>query len=134
MQRGLNEIDLAFAGIYKNLTGGRLGLLFNVKGIYSKLNPFGSTIKDKDLHKIASDLTNNSKQRERICANIYMGGRMAELLQASISMQEAKEALAKMKRKETLNSDEQRLVDVALAWQQNIVEVDSYTKEEYFKY
>ena len=133
MQRGFNEIDLAFSGIYKNLAGGVIGLPFRLKGICSKLNPFGSVIEDKDLHRIASDLSSNSEQRERICGNIYMGGRVAELIKASHTMQEAKEALAKLKRKESLNTDEQRLVKVAMAWQKNIVEVDSYTKEEYFR-
>jgi acyl-CoA dehydrogenase len=133
MKRGFNEIDLAFAGIYKNLVGGLTGLPFRLVGICSKLNPFGSTIEDSDLYKIASDLTNNNEQRERICGNIYKGGRVEELIEATIAMQEAKEALAKLKRKETINTDEERLVDIALAWQKNIVEVDSYSKEEYYR-
>ncbi len=133
MQQGFNEIDKAFAGIYQNLAGGILGLPFKVKGLCSKLNPFGSVIQDKDLHTIASDLTQNNEQRERLCNNIYQGGRMGELIEATYAMQEAKEAIAKKKRKEPLSKDEQQLLETALIWQKKIVEVDSYTKKEYFR-
>ncbi len=133
MENGFNEIDKAFAGIYQNLSKGVLGIFFKLMGFYSKMNSFGSPIKDADLHKIAALLTSNASVRDRICSNIFRGGRIDELVHASQAMRAAKPAISKRKRlgEQSLDANEIELIDQARALQNKIVAVDSYSQEEY---
>jgi acyl-CoA dehydrogenase len=135
MENGFNKIDEAFIGIYQNLAKGALGMVFKFKSFCSYINPFGSTIKDDDLHDIATLLTSNTAVRERVCHNIYEGGRVQELSIATEVLQEAKEALSKLKDlgEEGLEKDEKEMVEHARKLQLEIIAVDSFTKEEYFK-
>ena len=135
MARGFNEIDIAFAGIYQNLSGGFLGKLFRLKGWFGSLNRFGEVIKDDDLHQIALMMSNNKYARERICHNIYTGGRVATLEEATLAMQAAKEALAVLKNsgEEALSEREKDLIEKARTLQTEIITVDSFSDEEYFK-
>jgi len=135
MSEGFNKIDEAFAGIYANLSGGILGLLFKVKGFGSRINRFGSAIQDRDLHHIAGEMGRDESLRNRLCFNIYKGGRVAELSIATTAMLSAKDALLKVKKEglESLNEEEKVLVVKAKKWQEKIVEVDSFTNEEYHK-
>jgi acyl-CoA dehydrogenase len=135
MANGFNEIDEAFAGIYQNLSKGFLGLIFKIIGFYSRLNSFGSVIQDADLHKIAALLISNAAVRKRICSNIYEGSRVAELLGASQAMQEARQAISKLKRsgEQALDENEKALIKQARELQANIIAVDSYSHEEYFR-
>jgi acyl-CoA dehydrogenase len=134
MNNGFSKIDESFLGIYENLTGGFLGSIFKIRGFFSKLNPLGSVIKDSDLHKIAQDVGEDESLRNRLCFNIYKGGRVSELGRATIAMQKAKEPFVKVKKEgfSSLNEVEKELIQKAKLWQANIVEVDSFTKEEYF--
>ena len=56
---------------------------------------------------------------------------MRELSLATFAMQGAKEARAKAKRGETLSDEEKKLLQKANRWQEKIVEVDSFTLDEY---
>lgn len=134
MEKGFNEIDAAFAGIYQNLSKGVLGLIFKINGFYSKLNSFGSEIQDADLHKIATLLTSDATARARVCNNVYLGGRIEELLRANQAMQEAKPAFSKLKHSgsQTLDENEIKLIDRARKLQAGIIAVDSFSHEEYF--
>jgi acyl-CoA dehydrogenase len=133
MENGFNAIDKAFAGIYQNLSNGFPGLIFKLMGFYSKVNSFGSPIKDDDLHKIAALLTSNASVRNRICCNIFQGARIDELVHASLAMRAAKPAVSKLKRlgEQSLDASEKALIDQARTLQDKIVEVDSYSQEEY---
>lgn len=135
METGFNEIDTAFAGIYQNLSTGALGFIFKIIGFYSKLNSLGSVIQDTDLHKIATLLTSNADARERVCNNIYQGGRVKELFLANQAMQEAKAALSKLKHlgDAALDENEKTLIKQARRLQADIIAVDSYSQEEYFR-
>ncbi len=135
MTTGFNRIDEAFAGIYHNLSSGFLGLFFRGIGFFSHLNPFGSVIFDRDLHAIARLLTSNDSTRNRICSNIYRGGRIGKLLEANKAMQEAGSAFAKLKKsgEESLEASEKEEITRARKLQQEIIGVDSFSHEEYFR-
>jgi acyl-CoA dehydrogenase len=135
MESGFNKIDEAFIGIYANLSKGILSWIFKVNIFLVKLNPMGSAIKDKDLHNIALQMSTNSKTRNRICSNIYKGGRIKELISATNAMQEATNAFAKLKKSgvNSLNKNEKSLIKKAKAEQKSIISVDSFSHEEYFK-
>ena len=135
MENGFNKIDEAFAGIYSNLSKGFLGMIFKITGFYSRINSFGSVIKDNDLHQIASLLSSNSDAAIRLCSNIYMGGRVGELLRASQAMQDAREAMSKLKQQgeQALDENEKSLIKRAKKLQSEIVAVDSYSHGEYFR-
>jgi len=135
MGNGFNEIDKAFAGIYQNLSKGALGIIFKLMGFYSKLNSFGSVILDSDLHKIAALLTSDAAARERLCSNIYQGGRVEELLHASHVMQEAKQPFSRLKSsgEQALDDNDKALIKQARKLLHNIIAVDSYSHGEYFQ-
>jgi acyl-CoA dehydrogenase len=135
MENGFNKIDEAFAAIYQNLSKGTLGMIFKIKGFCSKLNSFGSAIQDDDLHKIAALLSSNTAVRDRLCSNIYVGGRVKELLVASQAMQEAKQAISKLKTsgEQALDENEKLLIKKAKKLQREIIEVDSFSHKEYFR-
>ncbi len=133
MEDGFNKIDEAFAGIYENLSTGVLGFFFKIAGFFSKLNNAGSVIKDSDLHVIARQMSNDKDFRQRVCSNIYEGGRVHELSLAADAMQKAKEAFAKEKKFgfNSLKKEEKILINHAKKLQQGIIAVDSFTDEEY---
>jgi len=135
MENGFNEIDKAFAGIYQNLSQGALGLIFKGIGFYSKLNSFGSVIEDADLHKIATLLSSNTAVRARVCNNVYIGGRIKELLEANQAMLGAQQAISQLKHsgEQTLDDNEKALIKQARKLQSEVVAVDSYNHEEYFR-
>lgn len=135
MENGFNEIDKAFAGIYQNLSKGIVGLVFKITGFYSRLNSFGSVIKDADLHKISALLTSNASVRARICSNMFQGGRINKLIKASQAMRAAKQAVSKLKRtgEQSLDDNEKALIKQARKLQREIIAVDSYSHGEYFR-
>ena len=135
MANGFNEIDKAFAGIYQNLSQGALGLIFKSMGFYSKLNSFGSVIQDTDLHKISALLTTNGAVRKRVCNNLYLGGRINELLEANQAMLEAQQAVSKLKHsgEQALDETEKDLIKRARKLQNDVVAVDSFNHDEYFR-
>ena len=135
MAEGLNRIDEAFAGIYRNTTGGALGMLFKLKGVIAKLNSFGSVISDADLHTIAHRLTSNPAMRDRLCNNTYRGGRVGELLAAAQAMLEARPSFSRLKKagEQALDEDDRGLISRAWELQREIIAVDSYSHEEFFR-
>ncbi len=135
METGFNEIDKAFAGIYQNLSRSTLGMIFKIKGYFSRLNPFGAVIKDADLHAIAGLLTSDENARDRLCHNIYTGGRVEELRVAARAMLDAKQAFARRKTagEEVLEENEKALINQAVKLQREIIAVDSYSHGEYFR-
>ena len=135
MVNGFTEIDNAFAGIYQNLGRGLVGLLFKSIGFYAGINRFGSVMQDKDVHKIAALLTFDESVRDRLCGNIYRGGRVGELIAAARAMQEAKEAFSHRKTsgEQSLDENERILIARAEELQRSIIGVDSFSHEEYFR-
>ena len=135
MVSGFNAMDEAFAGIYQNLGQGITGLIFQAVGFFSRINRLGSVLPDKDLHLIAKILTTNEMTRDRLCNNIYRGGRIDELAVASRAMFDARLAFAHQKTAgtEALDEEEKELINKAKTLQRDIVEVDSFTHEEYFQ-
>jgi hypothetical protein len=93
----------------------------------------GSTIKDKSLHAIAKALGEDDGLRERVCANIYMGERPMQLLEATHAMQEVKVLLDKEKKGEKLTTKELRELKSARALQKEIITVDSFKDADYFR-
>lgn len=131
VEDAFGKIDLAFNGILENLMPGAPGLPFRMLGFYTRLNPMGKTIKDKDLHRIATALCEDDSVRERLCKNMYMSERVQQLLEATHKMQAVKVLLAKEKKKEPLNQNEKRQLDEARQLQYEIIMVDSFTHEDY---
>lgn len=132
VEDAFGKIDLAFKGILENLLPGAPGLPFRVLGFYTRLNPMGKTIKDKDLHRIATALCEDDSVRERICKNMYMGEQVQQLLEATHKMQAVKVLLTKEKKKEPLSKNEKRELAEARHLQYEIITVDSFTHEDYF--
>ena len=135
IESGFNKIDEAFMGIYANLSTGFFSWVFNLKRFFVRLNPMGESIKDADLHTVALQMSSQSHLRERVCANIYHGKRINNLLSAVQAMQEAQSAFAKIKTSsyDSLSEEEKLLVQKAKTLQAEVIAVDSFTKEEYFK-
>jgi len=133
VEEAFGKIDLAFRGILKNLAPGALGIPFRMLGYYTRVNPMGKTIKDESLHRIAVSLSEDDSVRERVCGNIYMGDRPMQLLEATHKMQEVKQLLDKEKKKERLTEGEKRQLEEARALQHEIITVDSFVHDEYFR-
>jgi len=93
----------------------------------------GKTIKDRSLHAIAKILSEEDSIREHICGNLYMGERPTLLLEATHAMQGAQSLLDKEKNGETLSTKERKTLDEARVLQREIIAVDSFTHESYFK-
>jgi len=135
MDEGFRRIDDAFEGIHRNLASGPLGLLLRLKGYAGRLNPMGSAANDRDLHAAAMLLASDESVRSRVCGNLYLGGRLEQLRQAAGAMLEAKEAIRKRKHsgEDALGDEERRLLEKADALQREMIAVDAYPIEEYFK-
>ena len=135
LEKGFNEIDDAFAGIYQNLSRGVLGLFFKLKGVGARINSFGSATNDADLHEIAALLTSNPVVRDHVCHNIYKGGRVRELLVASQAMLNARHAFARLKTggQQGLDTADKALIKRARKLQREIIAVDSFSDEEYYR-
>ena len=133
VEDAFGKIDIAFRGILENLAPGMLGLPFRILGFYTRLNPMGKTIKDESLHRIATALSEDDSVRERICGNIYMGERARQLLEATHKMQEVKALLDREKREEHLIEGEKRQLEEARRLQYEIITVDSFTHDDYFR-
>jgi len=133
VEDAFGKIDTAFRGILENLASGVLGIPFKILGFFTRLNPMGETIKDESLHRIATALSEDDSVRERICGNMYMGERVQQLLEATHKMQEVKALLAKEKREERLTEGEKRQLEEARRLQYEIITVDSFTHDDYFR-
>jgi len=133
VEDAFGKIDLAFRGILENLAPGALGLPFRFLAYCSRLNPMGKTLIDSDLHEIAVALSEDDSVRERVCANIYMGERPTQLLEASHKMQEVKELLAREKNDERLTEGEKKALEEARILQHEIITVDSFTHDVYMR-
>ncbi len=133
VEDAFGKIDTAFSGILENLASGALGIPFKILGFFTRLNPMGKTIKDESLHRIATALSEDDSVRERICGNIYMGERARQLLEATHKMQEVKPLLAREKREERLTEGEKRQLEEARRLQYEIITVDSFTHDDYFR-
>jgi len=133
VEDAFGKIDLAFRGILENLVPGVLGMPFRILGFHTRMNPMGKTIKDENLHRIAVALCENDSIRERICTNIYMGERPQQLLAATHKMQEVKSLLDKEKREERLTEGEKKQLEEARALQHEIITVDSFAHDDYFR-
>ncbi|WP_154806474.1 acyl-CoA dehydrogenase [Sulfurovum lithotrophicum] len=133
VEEAFGNIDTAFRGILENLLPGFPGIPFRLWSFCSRLNPMGRTIKDDDLHRIAKSLSEDDSVRQRICANIYMGHRPTQLLEAAHRIQSAKTALEKEKRDELLTEEEVIHLAAARALQHEIITVDSFTHEAYMR-
>jgi len=135
METGFNKIDDAFIGIYANLSGGLLSLVFKIKLFFVKLNPIGEAVKDKDLQHIAQQMSMNHRTRDRVCSNIYRSSRINKLADASDAMVDAQLAFAKEKRlgADLLNEEEKALIERARKLQDIAISVDSFSEKEYFR-
>ncbi len=133
VEDAFGKIDVAFRGIFENLAGGVLGIPFKLMGFCTRLNPMGKTMKDINLHAIAKVLSEDDAVRERVCGNIYMGERPTQLLEATHAMQAVKELLVKEKQDEKLTTKETRELKSARALQKEIITVDSFKHNDYFR-
>ncbi len=133
VEDAFGKIDIAFRGILKNLMPGVMGIPFRVWSYMSRINPMGKTIKDKSLHHIATLLSEYDEVREHVCGNIYMGERARQLLEATHQMQAVKESLSKEKNEERLTEGEKKELERARALQHEIITVDSFKHEDYFR-
>ncbi len=138
LEDGFNKIDHAFLGIYQNLASGFLAYPFTLLSYFSRLNPMGSVIKDRDLHEIAKLLGTDAPTRERICNNVYIGGekeKMYQLIEAALALNDAKETINKEKVEgiKALSKEEATQFKRVRTLQRKMIAVDSFTKEEYFR-
>lgn len=135
MEEGFRKIDEAFEGIDKNISTGLLGVLFRFKGYLGRVNPMGSAANDADLHAVAMLLASDKNVRNRVCSNMYRGGRIEELHEAADAMHEAHDAIRKRKElgESALSDEEKKILEKTDALQKKIIAVDAYTIEDYFK-
>ncbi|MDM5270598.1 acyl-CoA dehydrogenase [Sulfurovum sp. zt1-1] len=135
MEEGFRKIDEAFLGIHQNLSGGLIGMLFRFKGYCGRINPMGRAVNDRDLHAVAMLLASDENVRNRVFSNMYRGGRIEELNEAVEMMFEARDVIRKRKKlgENTLSVEEKKILEKTDALQQNIIAVDSYTNEDYFR-
>lgn len=133
VEDAFGKIDIAFRGILVNLASGVLSIPFKVLGFCTRVNPMGKTIKDRSLQTIAKMLSEEDSIREHLCGNLYMGERATQLLEATHAMHGVKTLLAKEKNGETLSTKERKILNEARALQREIIAVDAFTHESYFK-
>jgi len=133
VEEAFEKIDLAFRGIFENLMPGALGLPFRVLAYCSRINPMGKTVKDRDLHNIATLMSENESVRERICANIYKGKRLTQLKEATKAMQGIKSLLVNEKKGECLTEGEKKQLQEARALQYEIITVDAFEHDVYMR-
>jgi acyl-CoA dehydrogenase len=133
VEDAFEKIDIAFRGILENLAYGMMGIPFKVLGFCTRLNPMGKTMKDSSLHTIAKRLSEENSIREHICGNIYRGERITQLLEATYAMHGVKTLLDKEKYGEPLSIEERRILDEVRVLQREIIAVDAFTHESYFK-
>jgi len=133
VEDAFGKIDTAFKGILQNLLTGLPGIPFRLLGLCTRLNPMGKVIRDESLHGIAALLSKNDSVRERVCSNIYMGERVSQLLEATHQMQAVKALLIKEKNAETFTQDEVMALAKARALQKEIITVDSFKHDDYFR-
>ncbi len=131
VEEAFGKIDLAFRGILENLMPGALGFPFRFMAYCSRLNPMGKTIKDRDLHLIATVMCEDKSMRERVCANIYKSERMTLLEESSVAMQAVKTILLNEKKGERLTQGEKQQLEAARALQREIITVDSFEHDVY---
>ena len=93
----------------------------------------GKTVKDRDLHKIATLMSENESVRERICANIYKGKRLTQLKEATKAMQGIKSLLVNEKKGERLTEGEKKQLQEARALQYEIITVDAFEHDVYMR-
>ena len=133
VEDAFGKIDEAFRGIFSNLATGLLGVPFKLLAYCTRINPMGKTIKDKSLHMIAKGLSEDDALRSRVCGNIYMGVRPTQLLDATRAIQEVKALLHKDKKGEKLTSKEVTELTHARTLQKEIITVDSFIHDDYFR-
>jgi len=133
VEDAFGKIDEAFRGIFSNLDTGLLGMPFKLLAYCTRINPMGKTIKDKSLHMIAKGLSEDDALLSRVCGNIYMGVRPTQLLDATRAIQEVKALLHKDKKGEKLTSKEVTELTHARTLQKEIITVDSFIHDDYFR-
>jgi len=133
VEDAFGKIDEAFRGIFSNLDTGLLGMPFKLLAYCTRINPMGKTIKDKSLHMIAKGLSEDDALLSRVCGNIYMGVRPTQLLDATRAIQEVKALLHKDKKGEKLTSKEVTELTHARTLQKEIITVDSFIHDVYFR-
>ncbi len=133
VEDAFGKIDNAFKGILENIASGMLGIPFKLLGFYVRLNPMGKTIKDNSLHRIAVSMCEDDSVRERVCSNIYMGERATQLLEATHAMQGVKVLFEKEKKEEPLTKEERKKLEEVRALQHEIITVDSFGHDDYFR-
>ena len=133
VEDAFGKIDEAFRGIFSNLDTGLLGVPFKLLAYCTRINPMGKTIKDKSLHMIAKGLSEDDALLSRVCGNIYMGVRPTQLLDATRAIQEVKALLHKDKKGEKLTSKEVTELTHARTLQKEIITVDSFIHDVYFR-
>ena len=133
VEDAFGKIDEAFRGIFSNLDTGLLGMPFKLLAYCTRINPMGKTIKDKSLHMIAKGLSEDDALLSRVCGNIYMGVRPTQLLDATRAIQEVKALLHKDKKGEKLTSKEVTELTHARTLQKEIITVDSFIDDVYFR-
>ncbi len=133
VEDAFGKIDNAFKGILENIASGMLGIPFKLLGVYVRLNPMGKTIKDNSLHRIAVSMCEDDSVRERVCSNIYMGERATQLLEATHAMQGVKVLFEKEKKEEPLTKEERKKLEEVRALQHEIITVDSFGHDDYFR-
>ena len=133
VEEAFGKIDLAFRGIFENLMPGILGFPFRIMAYCTRVNPMGKTLKDSDLHKIATLMSENTSVRERVCANIYKAERMIQLSEATEAMQAVKALLINEKKGERLTEGEKRQLQEARALQHEIITVDAFKHKDYMR-
>ena len=133
VEEAFGKIDLAFREIFENLIHGAWGLPFRILAYCSRVNPMGKTIKDRNLHKIATLMSENEDVRERVCANIYKGKRIRQLSEATKAMQMIKSVLLNEKNGERLTEGEKQQLKEARALQLEIITVDAFDQGVYMR-
>ncbi len=155
----LNEIQLAYEGIYRNFHAPVVGFWMRTIGLFLlRINPLGIKPSDALAHKTAHTIQKLSDQFQRITENIFISkvdlpgsGRLfkAFRLMNDVSDSVKKISAAQKERKlpfgspyemrnqaltaGIINAQEAEQINKALAAQDAAIQVDEFTPEEFFK-
>ncbi|MFZ8864720.1 MAG: acyl-CoA dehydrogenase [Rickettsiales bacterium] len=155
----LAEIQAGFTDIFANLCKGPIGFIYRVfGGFYNRLNPISRSKNDHLTHKLAANLMEDSKLRDRLTEDIFIpqgeNEQLARLEHCFRELKKADKIYAKVKlaiKKGVLNSASEQLYQDAVKakiitkieksnlekldkLQLDAVEVDSFELQDYLSH
>lgn len=157
MKYAFSQMQLAFNGIFSNLSAPGLGFLFKFLGGWSKLNSFDCEIDDKLTHRVVAGVLANYELRDHITQGIFIPenteeavARLDQAYQMTLASANIEKKIKNAIREKKLpkkpihvllpeakhlniiNDEEFNLLQQATVVKDDAIQVDEFTDEEYF--